>query len=125
MKTNIKTNLIIAVFLAVVAGLAGCRDDEEKKEEVVVPTDLPEWLQLKLAIYESEPMGLVKVYEGTWNNRTVYYIKNGLSSCLICDTYYRNGEKVVFNAGDGDLFYELSKNWKLVWKYVTLDVPDF
>ncbi|MDR1380605.1 MAG: hypothetical protein LBJ47_03895 [Tannerella sp.] len=125
MKTNIKTNLIIAVFLAVVAGLAGCRDDEEKKEEEVVPTDLPEWLLLKIAEYEEYYQdSYIKIYEGKWENQTVYFISSIYFSCPLCEVYRADGEKII-TVEDTNKFMELSKGWKLVWKSANADRYDF
>lgn len=59
----------------------------------------------------------VKVFQGEWNNRSVYFISNNLASCKYCEVYYEDGENIVWTEYNWDNFGATSKNWKLIYEY--------
>lgn len=60
----------------------------------------------------------IKVFQGEWNNRSVYFIYNNLASCVYCEVYYEDGEKIVWTTEYiADNFRATSKNWKLIYEY--------
>ena len=54
--------------------------------------------------------------KGEWQGQVVYFIKNSLKSCMFCDVYYEEGEKVIFE-DDVYTFYTASKDWKLIYEF--------
>ena len=92
---------------------------------VIVPKEnLPEWLVVKINEIEaihSNDISIVKVriFTGEWTGNAVYFIHNTLHSCVLCEVYYEDGERIVWTANDPaiDNFCITSKNWKLVYEF--------
>ena len=135
MKTTIfKISLLLFVIVII-----GCNNSKELKNENVSDTFLTKlqsapsdihikgafsgWLLTKISEIETEnskDIAIVKVeiFQGEWNERIVYFIWHSLSSCLFCEVYYENGEKIIWTTGDtSDNFRTTSKNWKLIYEY--------
>ena len=131
MKTTI---LKISVLLFVLV-IIGCNNSKELKDGNVTdtfltklqsaPSDIhvkgafPGWLLTKINEIEtnhSKDIAIVKVeiFQGEWNEQIVYFIRHNLSSCLFCEVYYENGEKIVYT---WDNFGTTSKSWKLIYTY--------
>ena len=92
--------------------------------QVEIPIhELPDWFIAKIKEMEKEmaPLNYAWVYQGEWNNRTIYYLRDIFSSCLLCEVYYENGEKVAFAVSDVNDFRTTSKNWKLIYKFGLTD----
>jgi hypothetical protein len=126
-------------FLMLVLTLMGCSNDNEKLSNedaanaffmkleslslsYIDENNFPEWLLLKIDEIEtihSKDISIVKVkiLQGEWNKQIVYFIKDNLKSCLLCEVYYENGENVVFNENLVEDFCTSSKNWKLIYEY--------
>ena len=88
---------------------------------VLVPKDeLPKWLIEKVGFYGMDAerdVLLPKVFRGIWNGRVTYFLQIYFSSCVMCDTYYENGEKINWAVQDGhnsDKFCSESKDWVLI-----------
>jgi len=116
MKKNI---FIVTVFLLVLVGcLCGCKkDDKVTKDD---KSNFPEWLVTKIDIIENSNdsvIGTVRIFKGEWNNSITYFIENNLSSCMFCDVYYENGEKVIFTEDAVYNFSTVTKNWELVYEF--------
>jgi hypothetical protein len=81
---------------------------------------LPKWLVIKINEYEDaiSPLNCVKFYRGKWNTRTVYLLFSLLHSCLLCDLYYEDGEKVDLGLNGEWVpgFTEKSTNWVMLYK---------
>ena len=81
--------------------------------------ELPDWLAVRINKMEKEmdPLSYVWIYQGEWNEQIIYHIRDIFSSCLFCEVYYENGEKVVFEVSDIDSFETTSKNWKIIYEF--------
>jgi hypothetical protein len=89
----------------------------------------PEWLLDKINEIEtinSKDISIVTVqlFQCKWNNQFFYYIRNNLLSCLLCEVYDENGNKVVWpetkNPDDKYSFYSFcntSNNWKIIYEF--------
>ncbi|MDR3268971.1 MAG: hypothetical protein LBT83_07885 [Tannerella sp.] len=127
---KIRIRLLLLFALAFI----GCKDDGkiENADDVFTAKlqsasltekdDLPEWLSLKIKdiekSWEKDKIILkVRIYQGEWKNRTIYFIKNNLSSCYFCEVYYEEGEQEVFKEKDANDFCIKSANWKLIYEY--------
>ena len=83
--------------------------------------ELPEWLACKILEMESIdiPMSMLKIvfYRGEWKSQTVYYIYNFYWSCMFCETYYENGEKIIWDPPTmSNDFCAASTNWELIYE---------
>ena len=83
---------------------------------------LPEWLVVRIneiEIIHSKDIEVVnvRVFKGEWRSQKVYFIKNTLQSCLLCEVYYENEEKIIWSNDDIDSFYATSTNWELIYEF--------
>lgn len=94
---------------------------ESAPEEIVSRGDFPGWLDAKIDLHADKHDATVnvKIFKGKWKGKVVYFIYDWLSSCLLCDVYWENGEKI--RMGMGNDFCETSGNWVLIWEFVGLD----
>ena len=125
-------NLIFFLLLFLLIGCSESGIDDEKfwinvesaPSAEISEGNLPVWLVDTINEYEnSKEMGIyaispVRLYKGEWKRRTVYWIRDPLSSCIFCHTYYEDGTKIVFTDDESNSlsFQNDSKNWVLVWK---------
>jgi hypothetical protein len=82
----------------------------------------PEWLlneinHIETAYSKDSVIISIQIFRGEWKNQIIYYIRNDLMSCMLCDVYYENGEKVVWPKNGADNFCITSKNWKRLYTY--------
>jgi hypothetical protein len=125
------------LMLALTLMINGCSNDNEKLSNEDAANaffmkleslslsnndNFPEWLSIKIAEIEtihSKDISIVKVriFQGEWNKRTVYFIQDNLNSCYLCEVYYENGENVVLNSNLVEDFCTTSKNWELIFEY--------
>ena len=103
------------------------------------PNDLAEWKIVKIKIGDKEKESFsewlivkideietihkndiaiinVRIFKGEWKGQVAYFINNTLNSCMFCDVYYEEGEKVIFE-DDVYSFYIASKDWKLIYEF--------
>jgi hypothetical protein len=117
--------LILAALLTL--AIAGCSKDNEHVQGVLLK-DLsyapfvseykyPDWLAKKIDGMEREACD---IYAGEWNGRIVFYMEITWSSCMFCDVYYEDGEKVEWGMGETlfNDFYSESKEWVKIFKHV-------
>jgi hypothetical protein len=83
----------------------------------------PEWLVAKIDeienIHSNDTAIInVQIFKGKWNEQIIYFIKNSLQSCLLCEVYYEDGTQVMlFNDSDIGSFCETSENWALIYEF--------
>ncbi|MDO8930188.1 MAG: hypothetical protein Q7W54_14530 [Bacteroidota bacterium] len=86
--------------------------------DIILVAEMPDWLQIKIHDIEKIPLVEAKAYQCEWKNQTVYFIYNNFNSCLMCDAYHTDGNKIIFkDDGESDDFTSTSKNWKLIWSF--------
>jgi hypothetical protein len=84
---------------------------------------IPEWLSDKIQVIETsyreqESIAHVRIYQGEWKERRIYYIYDNFSSCLLCETYYEEGEKIVWVSEQlSNDFQGSTKNWRLIYEF--------
>jgi hypothetical protein len=93
--------------------------------------NFPGWLSTLIKEIETLYAGdvsilKIRIFECEWQDRKIYYIYNNLSSCLYCEVYYTNGEKIKWSPQDNstsfyDSFCSTSKNWKLIYEFGEID----
>jgi len=82
-----------------------CNKDESAKdafevfEETLKSTPyvelsiFPDWLNQKIEEIEADdtPVGIirVKIFQGEWNMKTVYYVSNNLNSCMFAKSFMK------------------------------------
>ena len=124
-------------LLLLMVGVMGCEKEKETNAEetffsnlqkaphdIMAKKDFPDWLSEKVNQMEKEnkkDIAIVKIrlYQGEWNEKTVYFVKNYLSSCLFCEVYYDGGKRVAWSKEyvSTDHFCHTSKDWKLIYEY--------
>jgi hypothetical protein len=119
--------------------MSECKDNELEKDfiqtcdkirtaaspNILVTDNSPVWLSTKInemEVLHEKDISIIKVriFQGEWENRTVYFIFNSLSSCMLCEVYREDGGKLAFEPGDGDVFMNsfcMNKNWKLIYEF--------
>jgi hypothetical protein len=133
MKKIIKILNLAAILLLLAGVVSSCEKDNKNNEDFIqtflvklqsVPSsyennDFPEWLSIKIAEFEMEPASVlkVKIFYGEWNKQYVYFIRNNLYSCVLCNVYYEDGKEVILNENNRENFCNTSKNWKLVYEF--------
>ena len=97
---------------------------ESSTTELLSKEDIPIWLAEKTSEIEKTvpPMAIYKVYQCNWRSKTIFFIYNNFSSCLLCDTYYDDGKKVEWQkTADSEDFINNSTRWKCI--YVISNTP--
>ena len=80
--------------------------------------DTPVWLREKIdSISTQKIYALTKVYRYELHNKYIYYFKIPLSSCVYCEVYDSNGNKIQFNDEKVSDFEKNKKNEVLVWEW--------
>ena len=59
----------------------------------------------------------VQIFEGVWEENTIYLIHSNLNSCILCELYSNNCEKITLEEYQIEDFCLLSKDWKLIYEY--------
>ena len=105
-KTTIRCLLIM--LSTVVLMSCGANDDnvETDNETVLLmilkdaqtqfqeKKDMPQWLVDKIDWMENNRKSVpwASIYQGKWNEKTIYFIENPLNSCLFCNVYDEEGQ---------------------------------
>lgn len=104
----------IILLLLIYITCLGCeRNDEVTDENPAIPA----WLQSKIAEIEDNIY-----YDGTliirheWKSKYYYHINTPLSSCLYCEVYNHDGEKVDWKVESRDDYLKNRKNRVVIWK---------
>lgn len=105
---------ILFILLFAFVG-AGCNDNSPER-------NIPEWLSIKIQELEAEhskdiKIVNVRIYKGIWNNQVVYFINDTLKSCMFCEVYYENGERVVWLSGDDSFISADKSDWELIYEF--------
>jgi len=123
-----RTKLLLFAFLFF--GIFGCQDKVELKKEtgvvleklnsapkaIVSKEELPEWLYVIVDQWK-DPISHKAVYKGKWKERIVYYEYDMHSSCMFCNLFYENGERVSLG-NDWEDFQSNSKNWVVIFEFI-------
>lgn len=89
----IRTILISALIILFITG---CKKDNSV-EPFNYERDTPQWLKEKIETFKKDPMSRDKVvYRYEWNGKFIYDIYSAASSCMFCEVYEQNGNKVQF-----------------------------
>ena len=122
---------IVSLFLLVTVGCSNDKDnftvntEEEFLNEIVnapqniVPKEeLPEWLSDYIEKLSDTPPELskLKVYMGIWKGTSVFFIYNMVNSCLFCDVFYEDGNRIEWeHQNDINEFMTNSKDWICIY----------
>jgi len=102
--------IVLMFFLSIMLFSCNKENDEKFPEN-------PDWLTEKIS-----QMGTDFYYVGTivyayeWNNEYFYLISIPLSSCIMCEFYNYEGEKVEWTQEKIDDFQKNGKRIKVVWQ---------
>jgi hypothetical protein len=118
-----KISLLLFLCLHVAVGMTGCKNSEEVSD-VSVKDDFPKWLSVKITEIETvneKDISIIKVrvFQCRWKNRVLYVILNNLTSCMLCEVYYEDGEKIEWSEEDlasGSFFID-TENWELIYEF--------
>jgi hypothetical protein len=135
MKRKILKFAAIALMLA---GTVACQNEDKAKDVELFAKEFlmrlesltfqekseneafPEWLLSMIEIIESNSptVSNTKIYRGEWEKQNVYLASNALNSCILCDVYYEDGNRVILQDENSiNEFYLQSKKWVIVYKY--------
>lgn len=99
--------ILVVLFFAF--AVFSCEDREP--EEVTIP----DWLKPRLEELEnSGECHDCKVQRWTYNDAYFYHIYCGHWSCIDCEVYWHNGEKIVWGEGIDHADYEQNKHRPMV-----------
>lgn len=97
----------------------------EKTELPYIPEN-PEWLEQKINELEDGPSyGGIKINIFLWNNEYYYHILNPISSCMFCELFSYQGEKIVWAEGMLNDFFENGKFIVCIWKHNESSIKSF
>jgi hypothetical protein len=134
-----KIAIILVLFIIPLGCFFSCKENQIPKEtneniflmkinsapsNIFSKENLPEWLIIKIDEIEhthSNDITIVnvRIFKGNWKTQVVYYIKNTLKSCLLCDVFYEDGEKIIFS-GEAEMiddFYITSECWEVIYEF--------
>jgi hypothetical protein len=99
----------LAFIILVLSSLPACERNE-------APT-IPGWLSAKIAEMEDEPFyALALVVRHEWKSGYYYYVNIPLSSCMYCDVYDAEGNKINWDIESLDDYLRHRTNETLIWK---------
>jgi hypothetical protein len=133
MKKLITFFCAAALMSAIGAGFVACHNDEKPKGadekaflealrfapvEMASIETLPQWILDVMGALASDGINNISIWRGTWNDLKVCFIYSSFNSCVFCETYYENGDRIVWNVSNNDVgdFMSQSKNWVLIWR---------
>jgi hypothetical protein len=141
-----KISLLLLLCLHIIVGITACKSrepDVTKESDVttedarkifdtklshaaslgVSGRDIPRWLSSVITEIEAVHMKdisivKIRVFQCKWKNRSVYLIRNNLASCVFCEMYDGDGEKIIWpgDVGSNDFCIE-SENWELIYEF--------
>lgn len=116
-------------------GIGSCEKNNEVSQKTIAsflgrlePVHLtneynfPGWLTNKINILETESANdiniiKVKIYSGEWIGQNIYFVRNNLNSCVLCEIYDENGANITLTEKSIDSFITTSKSWKLIYEF--------
>lgn len=111
-----------AIFLFIISVLlSSC-------EKTIQPTfpENPSWLNQKITELESGPSyGGIKIDVFIWKDEYYYHILNPISSCLFCEFYTYQGEKIVWQVGMQNDFFKNGRFLGCIWKHKESSIKSF
>lgn len=113
---NVLKSFVILFLLLVV--LSSCKKDNSV-EPYNYERDTPAWLKAKIdSISTNHFYHGSKVYRHIWHNNYTYYFFIPLSSCMYCEVYYANGDKIKFtDTNMGQDYVNNRKAEVLIWEW--------
>jgi hypothetical protein len=87
----------LCVLLSLV--LVSCNKDSGV-EPYDYARDTPEWLKEKISVMSNDTthfFAMAKVYRYKWREALIYHISIPLSSCMYCELYDQNGNRIQFS----------------------------
>ena len=113
----LKRIVFISFFLSLM--FLGCHKDNAV-EPFNYDKDVPVWLKAKISLMSSDTANFyygTKVYRYSWNQVIIYYFSIPLSSCMYCELYDQNGNKVqIVNDAMLQDFLKNRKDEILIWQ---------
>jgi hypothetical protein len=85
-----------------------------EKEEKLPPN--PAWLNTMISQLERSPLPGISIYAYKWNEKYYYHVQNPISSCLFCEIYNYDGERVTFTDDEFSDFANNGKRIRAVWE---------
>lgn len=104
--------ILIPICFALCLVLFSC----DKKDDLKVPTELPEWMQQKVSevITDQKLCSITNVTIFQYKNDLYYHLYCGLWSCMYCHLYNSKGEKVDGNSIDFEAFLKEKKELQTI-----------
>ncbi len=108
---------VIFISVLLFAAFVGCQ-----KNNAVEPfnyeRDTPLWLKVKIdSMSTNQEYFGTEVYRYEWNGKFVYHITSIINSCMFCDVFDQNGNKIQLTSEDVLDFQQNKKNEVLVWRW--------
>jgi len=114
----LKRIVILSFFLSLM--FLGCHKDIAV-EPFNYNKDTPDWLKAKISLMSNDSSSFytqTKVYRYIWHNEFIYHISIPLSSCVYCELYDQNGNKVqIVNDAMLQDFLKNRKDEILIWQW--------
>jgi hypothetical protein len=101
-----------------------CIECERNNEAPDESPAIPDWLKIKIAEMEDN-----KYYAGAsvvrheWKSTYYYHINIPLSSCLYCDVYNQNGDRVDWEVESREDYINNRKNQTVIWTWKDREQP--
>jgi hypothetical protein len=111
-------NFIIFSFLLFI--LYNCQINNDISDPYDYEKDTPTWLKSKIDTISNSTNFYfgTKVYRYTYERSYIYYIMVPLSSCVYCELYNQNGDKIHFrNDDEFEDFINKRRNEVLIWEW--------
>ncbi|MBR1400877.1 MAG: hypothetical protein IJ562_04705 [Prevotella sp.] len=120
--------LIPMLLLSALVVVVGCSEDGECYElndfiensipqALIEKAKLPQWLISRVDELEKEAIKSVpmRVYKGKWRKETIYFIFNGLASCMYCDVHKADGTPVTLQSEEEIGDFMANGKWKCIY----------
>ena len=131
MKINFFVKSMLLVFVAL---LTGCRSNEDPENSTLngvsfsfvleaianasennfQQENLPVWLLDFVLNLKQDDIQDVAAFRSKWRGEDIYYVYDGYSSCLLCNTFKSDGRKFESN-NDFVEFWNSAPHWELIY----------
>ncbi len=102
---NSGDDVIQAIWPAIISGY---EQDFEKD-------DIPKWLLEYIDSLKPDNVRNVAAFQGKWKGEVVYYVHDDYFSCVLCDTYKADGEKIDWSKIDYKEFFKSVTDWECIY----------